>query len=96
MTTFSFYPFRILKISPYINFKKNFGRILAPPSGQLPGVDAPLPPLATPVQSPTLCFYTTHVDVLNRFYIHKLTTLNITIEPWPYIGRDNSPSTQNS
>ena len=50
MTTFSFYSFRIFKISPYINFKKFLGRILAPPSGRRPGADAPpLPPLATPL-----------------------------------------------
>ena len=41
MTTFSFYSFRILKISPYINLKKFFVRILAPPSGRRPGADAP-------------------------------------------------------
>ena len=41
MTTFLFYSFRFLKISPYINFFKFWGRILAPPSGQRPGADAP-------------------------------------------------------
>ena len=44
MTTFSFFSSRILKISPYINFKKIFGRILAPPSGRRPGADAPPAP----------------------------------------------------
>ena len=43
MTTFSFYSFKFLKISPYINFKKFLGRILAPPSGRRPGADAPPP-----------------------------------------------------
>ena len=43
MTTFSFYSFRIFKISPYINFKKFLGKILAPPSGRRPGADAPPP-----------------------------------------------------
>ena len=43
MNTFSFYSFRIFKISPYINFKKFLGRILAPPSGRRPGADAPPP-----------------------------------------------------
>ena len=43
MTTFSFYSFRIFKISPYINFLKFLGRILAPPSGRRPGADAPPP-----------------------------------------------------
>ena len=49
MTTFSFYSFRVFKISPYTNLKKIFGRILASPSGRRPGTDAPppLPPLAT-------------------------------------------------
>ena len=28
-------------MSPYINFKKFFGRILAPPSGRRPGAAAP-------------------------------------------------------
>ena len=41
MTTFSFYSFRIFKISPYINFLKFFGRILAPPFGRRPGAAAP-------------------------------------------------------
>ena len=41
MTTFSFYSFRNFKISPYINLKKFFGRILAPPSGRRPGAAAP-------------------------------------------------------
>ena len=41
MTTFSFYSFRIIKISPYINFKKIISRILAPPSGRRPGAAAP-------------------------------------------------------
>ena len=50
MTTFSFYSFRIFKISPYINFKKILDSILAPPSGRRPGADAPpCPPLATPL-----------------------------------------------
>ena len=43
MSTFSFYSFRILKISPYINFKKFFGRILATPSGWRPEAAAPPP-----------------------------------------------------
>ena len=43
MTTFSFHSFRILKISPYINFKKILDWILAPPSGRRPGADAPPP-----------------------------------------------------
>ena len=49
MTTFLFYFFRVFKISPYTNFKKIFGRILASPSGRRPGTDAPPPlaPLAT-------------------------------------------------
>ena len=51
MTSFSFYSFRIFKISPYINFKKFFGRILAPPSGRRPGADAPpCPPRYATVQ----------------------------------------------
>ena len=54
MTTFSFYSFRILKISPYINFKKILGRILAPPSGRSPGADAPPAPLATPLTTQAL------------------------------------------
>ena len=42
MTTFSFYSFRIFKISPYINFKKFLGKILAAPGGRWrPGADAP-------------------------------------------------------
>ena len=54
MTTFSFYSFRIFKISPCIKFKKFLGRILAPPSGRRPGADAPPapPPLATPLSRP--------------------------------------------
>ena len=51
MTTFSFHSFRILKISPYINFKKILDWILAPTSGRRPGADAPPAPLATPLQS---------------------------------------------
>ena len=43
MTTFFFFSFSINKISPYINFKKIFGRILAPPFGRRPGADAPPP-----------------------------------------------------
>ena len=50
MITFSFYSFRIFKISPYINFEKILGRILAPPSGRRPGADAPPP---APLRSAT-------------------------------------------
>ena len=53
MTTFLFYSFRIFKISPYINFKKILGRILAPPSGRRPGADAPPP--APPRYATGLC-----------------------------------------
>ena len=41
MMTFLLYSFSFLKISQYINFKKFFGRILAPPSGRRPGAAAP-------------------------------------------------------
>ena len=44
MTTFSLYSFRIFKTFPYINFKKFFGRILAPPSRRRPGAAAPFCP----------------------------------------------------
>ena len=51
MTTFLFFSVRILKISPYINLKKIFGRTLGPhpggARGQMP--PPPLPPLATPL-----------------------------------------------
>ena len=43
MTTFLFYCFRIFLISPYINFKKILGKILAPPSRRRLGADAPPP-----------------------------------------------------
>ena len=41
MTKFSLYSFRFYKISQYINLKKFFVRILAPPSGRRPRADAP-------------------------------------------------------
>ena len=44
MTTFSCYFLKKNLISPHINFKTIFGRILAPPSGRRTGADAPLPP----------------------------------------------------
>ena len=54
MTKFSLYYFRFFKIYQYINFKKFFVRILAPPSGRRPGADAPpAPPLATPLLEPS-------------------------------------------
>ena len=55
MTTFSYYFFRTLNISPYIICKHFFDRILAPPPGgsrgQLPPPPAP-PRYATDLRQP--------------------------------------------
>ena len=50
MTTFSFYSFRFLKISPYINFKNFWAEFWRPPPGDARGqMPPPAPPLATPL-----------------------------------------------
>ena len=68
MTTFSFYSFRIFKISPYINFKKILGRILAPPSGRRPGADAlpPAPPPRYATGHTLVCFVLVHMDTIEQ------------------------------
>ena len=82
MTTFSFYSFRIFRISHYINFKKFLGRILAPPSGRHPGADAPpAPPLATPLdpQHTAKGWYMYDLGCSNDFTvdIHVITMVRI-------------------